>query len=157
MADPKTLEVLKSNECKSIINAIAGDFHVDWKLNDNNVLEVSRTHGQVTNQSNTKALENIANEFLKAVRRIDIPKPPQPDLKDDTLSEEEANIEFVKDILDGIKSNKNDIYHVAGAYIMCIGRPTIPWLEKYGEMPNSMLKEMCELYLEAHHQFDDNK
>lgn len=95
-------------------------------------------------------LEIRHTSFLSAIDKWEpeCPKNEDDDRANPESSEQQEEIDFVKQLLEDINRNKDDEDRVIGGDIMCAGPKYIPFVIPWGKISPTLLKKMCELYLE---------
>ena len=169
-------EILESNEydilestdkdLKKRIDALAKDLHIDWyvdKENDKPICYVSRTYaqGRVIDNDDEMDVSMAATKFLNAISKMELPKKnedAEEEQSNEAISESQKDVEFVKKLLKDIPKEipKEDFTGIVAADLL-VSKEGIPFYYHDGRIGMSLLREMCELYLEAHHEFKENK
>ena len=138
------------------IDAIAKDLHIDWSIDVTstaNVLNVTRTTTNVVDDAFCHDLEIAAANFMSAIDKLEYDKkePECPSHENANLTEEEREtINFVKTLLHDINLPEEDEDYVIGGQILRYGPKDIPFPLPWGKISSDLLKEMCQLYINAH-------
>lgn len=157
-------EVAKKMECEQLANriaAIAKEMHIDYAVRASNHIrtaEISFTHeGKVTSQDEHD-YEVKAIDFMSAVEKLELPQPDDDQKCPSHESNKIGNVEFVKKLLSDINLPSDNDNHVCGALVIdTTTHPFCPELTGWGQISYDLLKEMCEIYLQAYKEFDYDK
>lgn len=139
------------------VDAIAKDCHIDWSIDETqnaHVINITRTTTNVVDDAFCHDLEIAATNFMSAIDKLE-KEPECPSHENANLTDEKREtVDFVKKLLHDINLPKEDEDRVIGGRILCYGPKNIPLPIPWGKISGNLLKEMCELYLQAYKEFD---
>lgn len=166
--EPNEYDILESTDkdLKKRIDALAKDLRIDWhvdKEDDKPICYVSRTYaqGREINNDDEMDVSMAATKFLNAISKMELPKKnedAEEEQSNKAIPESQEDIEFVEELLKYIPKERpaRDFDGIVGANLV-VSKKGFPFLYTDGKIGMSLLREMCELYLEAHHEFKENK
>lgn len=136
------------------IDALSNDLNVYWAVEisgDYEIAAISRTTlTGVIGEEMLSSLEKVAHEFIQAIDKMEIPAPEPECPSHEERTEEEHQLEFVKELLHDVSLPDEDEERVIGGEILAYGPKSCPFPLAWGKISSDLLKEMCELYIKAH-------
>lgn len=126
------------------INAMAKDFHLEWKLeNNNNVIMCACIRkSEEFSTTDIHNLEMDATDFTNKVREMEIPG------EEVEQTQNNEDYEFVKDLYDHFDGD-DDHTPILGAFLMT-KVSIFGLMTKCGSISPDLLKEMLVCYLKVH-------
>lgn len=158
---------LENEKARKRIDSIAKDLNVQWAVETGGNIStcaISRPYGVVVGHNEMHEMELVADKFMQAIREIkqlltkEKEKEPECPAQENADDEGIKDVEFVKRMLHDMNLPRSNKRSIMGAIIVDTSTsPLLPDITCWGHMSYGLLREMCEIYLEAHYEFKEDK
>lgn len=145
--------ILESMSVRKRIDHIAKDLRVEWSIETGgniSMCAVSRTFGPVVGNTERHEVEMAAENFMKAIREINLPQVKEPECPTHEATSKEANAEKLA-FVDSLIEDENLIRQNFRGIDVMAPYKGMPFAEKLCHMTLDTWFEILKTYSVFHH------